>query len=418
MKKAERAWGGAAGGPRVGYVLKVFPRVSETFVINELRALEALGERPLVFSLHHNPDGAVRHGILAALKAPVTYVEDRLPDEQEVGRLRKRLARELGVSAELRDRILPRKYVRLAMALAALAERCGIEHFHAHFASRAAHVAALAAALRGIGYSVTAHAKDIYHEEVDREVLRWKIERARFVVTVTDYNVRYLRRLVGDGGEAAAKIVRVYNGVDLGRFTPAEFPRQQTPLVLGVGRLVEKKGFHVLLEACRLLADRGVKMRCELIGDGAERPALEEQRERLRLADIVTLRGSLTTEEVGERLRKAYLVALPCVVARDGNVDALPTVLLEAMACGRPVVSTRLSGIPEIVEDGRTGRLVAPGSAVELADALAELLSDPSRAAAMGRAGRARVERLFDLHRNAARIRDMFRAGRALAEDR
>ncbi len=394
---------------KVGYVLKVFPRVSETFVINEVRALEVHGERPVVFSLHHNPAGNVSHGILQELQAPVVYIEDELPAEELVGKTRKRLAKQLHVAPEMRDRILPRKYVRLALALAQQVQQKDIGHLHAHFASRAAHVAALAAALTGCTYSVTAHAKDIYHEDVDQDVLRWKIQRAAFVVTVTDYNLRHLRELVGSGSKDASKVVRLYNGVDLGRFRVTNIPRRQPPLVVAVGRLVEKKGFHILIDACRLLADRGVPLHCELIGDGAEGEALRAQVARLGLADTVSFRGVMTTEEVGERLRDAAVVVLPCIVARDGNVDALPTVLLEAMASGRPVISTALSGIPEIIVDGETGRLVEPGAVEPLAGAIADVLSDLDRAESMGRAGRRRVERLFDLHENAGRIRDMFR---------
>ncbi|RMF21913.1 MAG: colanic acid biosynthesis glycosyltransferase WcaL [Deltaproteobacteria bacterium] len=405
---ADRRPAPAADSPNVGYVLKVFPRVSETFVINEVRALEAHGENPVVFSLHHNPAGNVTHGILGELKAPVVYIEDELPAEEIVGKTRKRLAKRLKVGEEMRDRILPRKYVRLALALAGEVEARGIDHLHAHFASRAAHVAALASELAGCSYSMTAHAKDIYHEDVDQDVLRWKIQRAAFVVTVTDYNLRHLRKLVGPNSKDADKIVRLYNGVDLERFRVTEIPRREPPLVVGVGRLVEKKGFHLLIDACRVLVDRGVSLQCELIGDGAEREALVARVRDLELEEVVRFRGALTTEEVGERLHDASVVVLPCIVARDGNVDALPTVLLEAMACGRPVISTALSGIPEIIVDGETGRLVEPGRVEPFADAVAEVLSDHERAAAMGRAGRRRVEQLFDLHANAGRIRDMF----------
>jgi len=144
---------------------------------------------------------------------------------------------------------------------------------------------------------------------------------------------------------------------------------------------------------------------CEIIGGGAGEAALRAQIEELGLRSVVALSGSLTTEEVGERLGEAALVTLPCVVGADGNVDALPTVLLEAMGAARPVVSSRLSGIPEIVVDGETGLLVPPNDAERLADALQCVLGDPVRAAAMGRAGRARAEALFDLHRNAGEIR-------------
>ncbi len=392
---------------RIGYVLKVFPRVSETFVINEIRALEGLGEEPCVFSLHHG-DGAVPHRILHELRSPVLHVEDNLPPDDEVGRARRQLERQLAVDA-VQAEVLPRKYVRLALSLATTMRARGVGHLHAHFASRAGHVAALAAALAGCEYSMTAHAKDIFHRDVDQTLLRWKIAGARFVVTVTDYNRRYLQRLVADIPGAADKVVRIYNGVDLGRFRP-EAPRATSrPLLLGIGRLVEKKGFAVLVEACRLLRARGHDFRCEIIGGGPDEAALRDRIAAAELHGIVTLRGVMPTEHVAETLGAATAVVLPCVVGQDGNVDALPTVLLEAAAAGCAAVSTLLSGIPEIVADGETGLLVPPGDAPALAGALAVVLEDPERARAMGRAGRRRAERLFDLHANVAQLQRLLR---------
>ncbi len=398
-----------AGPPgAIGYVLKVFPRVSETFVINEIRALEALGERIRIFSLHH-PDSAVPHGILRELRSPVCYVEDAMPpSDKEIQRARRQLERQLSPSAALCQPLLPRKYVRLAMVLAALVRQEGIDHLHAHFASRAGHVAVLAACLSGCPYSITAHAKDIYHRDVDARLLRLKIAWASFVVTVTDYNRRYLQELVAEIPGAGAKIVRIYNGVDLTGFSPGNRPQRTPPRIVSVGRLVEKKGFRVLLEACRLLRERGYEFHCEIIGGGPEEHLLQTHILTEGLQDTVTLVGLLATEEVAERLRDATVVVLPCVPASDGNIDALPTVLLEAMATARPVVSTRMSGIPEIVVDGETGLLVSPGDAQALADSLATVLDHPADADAMGRAGRRRAERLFDLFENVAELRRLF----------
>lgn len=395
--------------PPLAYVLKVFPRVSETFVINEIRALERLGERLCIHSLHHGD--AVPHGILRSLRSPVVYVEDEPPAEDEVGRTRRRLRREMAIEEGQEDLLLPRKYVRLALRLAATLRTDGSPHLHAHFASRAGHVAGLAARLAGCTYSITAHAKDIYHRDVDPAVLRWKIAGARFVVTVSDHNRAYLRDLVADLPGASAKIVRLYNGVDLERFRPTPAPAEAAPMILGVGRLVEKKGFAVLVDACRRLRDAGRTFRCEIVGAGPEEEALRRQIEEARLTGVVSLTGVLPTERVADALRRAAVVALPCVVGGDGNVDALPTVLLEAAASGRAAVSTRLSGIPEIVEDGATGLLVPPADAAALAAALEALIRDPRRAQCMGRAARSRAEERFDLLGNAARLRRWLRGG-------
>lgn len=399
----------------IGYVLKVYPRVSETFVINEIRAQESLGQPVSVFSLHHPPD-TVTHGILDDLRSPVTYVEDAVPDESDVAAARKRLRKHFGLSQDDYDRFLPRKYVRLALALARLADNQEVFHFHAHFASRAGHVVALAAALRKSTYSITAHAKDIYHSDVDKDLLRWKIAHSKFVATVTDYNLRYLHDLLADRPEAARRVVRVYNGVDLSRFESSPVPSGDEPLVLAIGRLVEKKGFDVLVNASRILLDRGYRFRCEIIGGGDEENSLRAQISERGLEDTVHLRGSMTTEDVQARLRDSTVTVLPCVVSKDGNVDALPTVLLEAMASGRPLVSTRLSGIPEIISDGDNGLLVEPNDVAGLAEAMAAILDDHRRADEMGQAGRRRAEQLFDLYKNSATIGGLARGTIALPD--
>jgi glycosyltransferase involved in cell wall biosynthesis len=378
--------------------------VSETFVINEILAIESFDQPVSIFSLHH-PPAQVAHGILEKVRAPLYYVEDIEADEEEVAKARRWLGRSFGIEREERDRYLPRKYVRLALGLARLGVESGIGHFHAHFASRSGHVTALAARLIGVPYSITAHAKDIYHCDVDQELLRWKIAHAKFVVTVTDYNLRHLRTALNGDATAKEKVVRVYNGVDLSRFDASPGEPKDEPVLLAIGRLVEKKGFHVLVDACRQLLDRGYRFRCEIIGGGDLESELRAQIADRKIDDVVTLAGSMTTEAVSTRLRDAAVVVLPCIVGGDGNVDALPTVLLEAMATGRPLVSTRLSGIPEIVEHERNGLLVEPGEVTALADALARLLDDPERAVEMGRAGRALAQERFDLYKNAAEVR-------------
>ncbi len=408
---AESATGGARGeesGTCVAYVMKVFPRLSETFVLNEIRAIERLGTRVVVCSLHR-PQEELRHALMAELKAPVHCVEEcESPPDEDVRRALQALQRKFGWTREERKKFLPRKYIRLALSLGGVLDASGVDHVHAHFASRAGHVSAIAAALSGVPYSITAHAKDIYHDEVDREVLAWKLRSANFVVTVSDYNLRHLQGLLG--ARDGARVRRVYNGVDLSRFDALSFDRALPGRILGVGRLVEKKGFAVLVDACRILRDRGVDFACEIVGGGAEESALRRQIEDARLGARVVLSGALATEEVAERMGLTSVLALPCVAGRDGNIDALPTVLLEAMARARPVVSTRLSGIPEIVDDGVTGLLVEPGDAAALADALQSLLGDRARAARMGVSGRERAERLFDLDRNAAEVGRYFGA--------
>jgi glycosyltransferase involved in cell wall biosynthesis len=301
--------------------------------------------------------------------------------------------------------------VKLAIQLASRVAEAPPARFHAHFASRAAHVAMLASVLTDVPFGFTAHAKDIYHDEVDRDVLRVKMQVADLVVTVSDYNRRTLLAL-GDGlADLGRKLVRLYNGVDLSLFQPA--PHRPPSRILAVGRLVEKKGFATLVRACALLRARGVSFTCEMIGSGAQEALLRETIATLGLEQTVRLRGGLPLEEVAEEVRTASVVVLPCVVASDGNVDALPTVLLEAMGSGVPVVSTAISGVPEIVVEGETGHLVPPGDVAALADAIDKVLRDPAAARRLGRAARARAERLFDLRTNVARLRELLAHGPA-----
>ena len=397
-----------AAHPRIGYVLKVFPRLSETFIINEVSELDRQGVEVSIFSLHA-PSEDVPHRILRDLRAPVTRIDALTePSDRECREARGILSKRLVECEWLGERLLPRKYVKLAVQLAHAARSTPVlTRLHAHFASRAAHVAMLASLLGGWRFSFTAHAKDIYHDEVDPDVLRVKMRTAELVVTVTEYNRRTLLALGRGIEDLEKKVVRVYNGVDLSLFHPAASGEKPRSRILGVGRLVEKKGFPTLIRACAVLRERGIPFTCDLIGSGAQEPTLRSMIAELALGDAIVLRGGLPLEEIASEIRRASLVVLPCVVASDGNVDALPTVLLEAMASGVPVVSTAISGIPEIVVDGETGHLVAPSDTVALADVIQRILEDPRAADRLGRAGRQRAERLFDLHMNVARLHDL-----------
>jgi colanic acid/amylovoran biosynthesis glycosyltransferase len=384
---------------RIGYVLKRFPRFSETFILNELLALEALGIECHIFSLLTPPDEP-RHARLAKLRAPVTY-----------------LAKPATITpvSDPEDAVLfvgndPRNVASLqakAAEVARLARQAGITHLHAHFGSDPTTVALLAARELGGTFSYTAHARDIYHTyvspEVDTAKRRAKLSEAAFTVTVSDCNANHLSTLCP---EAAERIYRLYNGIDLTLFSPADQVVQGR--IVAVGRLVEKKGFSVLVDACAVLRDRGMTFDCRIIGDGPLQGTLQAQIASLGLAGWVTLTGPMPQERLADELGTAAIATLPCVIAQDGDRDGLPTVLLEAMGKGIPVVTTTVTGGPEIVADDETGLLCRPGDPVALADALEALLNDPNRARAMGIAGRRRAEQLFDLSKNALRLSGHF----------
>ena len=398
-------------GLKVGYILKVFPRVSETFVLNEILELERQGVEVKIFSLKAPSDPRF-HGALGLLRAPVTYLargdsgatwgetETRQAAGWDGAATGAALLKCLEWEGRNGFKLFPH-----ALLLAIEAERRGVQHFHAHFATLAARTARLASLISGRSFSVTAHAKDINHQDVSEGVLREIVERAAFVATVTDHNVGRLEKVNPLG---LGTIHRLYNGIDLNRFAYEPPPLEEPPEILSVGRLVEKKGFPYLIEACRILKDRGRVFRCTIIGGGVEEQALRDRIAELSLGDVVRLAGVQSSEEVNAAMGRAALLALPCIVAEDGNQDALPTVMLEAMARGRPVVSTDLDSVNEIVDHLETGFTVPQRDSVALADAVERLLVDRDLRAAFGRAGRRKAERAFDLRSNVGRLRELF----------
>jgi len=294
----------------------------------------------------------------------------------------------------------------LGVWAARLLEDGEIDHVHAHFATAPTVVAMVAARLLGVPYSLTAHAYDIYVSPV---MLPAKMDGATFIATCTDYNKKHLEGL--DGGRFVDKVHLIYHGLDLTKFEPTQQPRRngRRPLLVSVGQLKEKKGFDYLIQACQLLKNRGYDFRCEIIGEGPRRAKLEALISDLGLNDTVILRGALPHSEVIASYARATLSTLACVLAEDGDRDGIPNVLLEAMAMHVPVVSTRFSGIPEVVEDGRTGLLVPPRNTEALADALARLLDDPGLRARLGWEGRKRVEERFDNRVNISRLVELFK---------
>jgi len=379
--------------PRVAYVLRAFPRLSETFILRELLALRERGVAVRVFALERDTRERM-HPEAERMLPEVTFVD----------------APELtGRRAAAMARAFPSAVPAKQLPFAAAGERIGRElqvwgatHVHAHFAGPAATAAAFAARTAGIAYSFTAHAKDIFVDSLDWKWLAWLGAHAHAVVTVCDYNRRFLRRRM-----PGARIVRIYNGVDLERWKPAARANPAGPIVTA-GRFVKKKGFGVLVEALGILLARGTPYKAVLIGDGREHETVKARARALGLTRWVRFPGTLTQPQVLRTMRRAALVALPCVVDRNGNQDALPTVLLEGAACGLAAVGTRVAGVPEIIHDRVTGRVVAPGDAEALADAIAFLMSSPRRRARMGAAARRRAGSLFDQRRASRSLARLF----------
>ena len=271
-------------------------------------------------------------------------------------------------------------------------------HVHAHFVDRATTVALVIGRLHHITYSATAHATDIY---VNPIMLQEKISQARFIATCTQYNKDYLATAVGP--DISRKVKRIYHGLDMSHYHPYHQPTDK-PLLISVGQLKEKKGFGYLLKACRLLKEHGYEFECQIVGEGHLRDELETEIRQLGLENVVTLCGALPHQAVIDKYKQATLFALPCVVQADGERDGIPNVILEALAMELPVVSTRHSGIPEVIESGENGLLVPPEEVVPLADALMQLLDDPDLRMKLGSKGRAIIMASFSVESNVEKL--------------
>jgi glycosyltransferase involved in cell wall biosynthesis len=267
-----------------------------------------------------------------------------------------------------------------------------------------------ASALTGIPYTFTAHARDIY-VDTQHKLLRRQIERASAVVTVSRYNQEHLRTQISP--LAGGKVHCIYNGLDLVDFD-FRWPRSGArgrPVILSVARLIPKKGLEDLIHAAALLKRKGRAFRVEIIGSGPLREALERLAAELGLGDCVEFLGSQPQQSVSAAYERAAVFALPCIVAGDGDRDGIPTVVLEAMASGVPVVSTPVSGIPELIDDSSDGVLVPPNDPVRLAEALDRLLADPELRDRLARAARDKVESHFVVERSSSQLLKLFHNG-------
>jgi glycosyltransferase involved in cell wall biosynthesis len=290
-----------------------------------------------------------------------------------------------------------------AINLATELQRRNVRHLHAHFASAATAVTRLASLITGIPYSFTAHAADIFRDTVSREDLRTKLSDAHHVVTISDYNLQYLRHHFP---QQADRLRLVRNGLELARFSYRDpGPVGTTVRMAAVGRLVEKKGFQHLLPALASLIRSGVRADVRIAGTGMMAEELQSTLDGLGLSRHVRMLGPQTQDQIHELLDWADVFVAPCVVGSDGNADGIPTVLLEAMATGTPCVSTTVTGIPEVIRDGSTGVLVEPGNPAALAEAIRRITSPVADRTLLARNARALIEQEYDAGRQATALR-------------
>jgi glycosyltransferase involved in cell wall biosynthesis len=396
---------------KVAYVVSRFPLVTETFLLREFsgvdrepditvellslfpgepEALHAEAQRWMPRLRHPGPRAAVAGLLHWSVVRPLA-----------LGRLLLAVLRDYGTA----PRLLVQALVTLAVASAHARDirRDPVDHLHACYASYSMLAAWIIASLCDVPFSFTAHAHDVF---LHQRGLARRSRSARFIIAISDFNADFLRRYAGPD----VPIEEVRYGLDLERFPfrARTFPAAGPVRGVCIAGLREYKGHRWLLEALAGDAELG-RVHLRLVGDGPLRGELEQRVAALGLGDRVTFAGSLSQEDLAAELERADFLVLPSIVARDGNTEGLPNALIEGMAVGLPVVSTRVTGIPELVVDGATGLLAEPGDAASTADALRRLLADPGAAEQRARAGRAAVERDHDLRQTVARMAALFR---------
>lgn len=397
-------------GTALAVIMKGYPRLSETFIAQELLSLQQRGLDFTIYALRAPTDRRL-HPVHREITAPVRYLPEYLRDDPaRIWRAWRCIRSQSGwrpgyrraFAAWLRDLRrdpTPNRIRRFGQALVLAAELPPeTRHLYVHFLHTPASVTRYAAKIRGLTWSASAHAKDIY------TIPDWekseKIADARWLTTCTAANVAHLRALAGDG---AGKVDLLYHGLDFARFAAVPRPASRRdgrdasdPVrLLSVGRAVPKKGYDVLLTALARLP-RDVQWRLVHIGGGELRDDLQAQAARLGLADHIEWQGARTQEEVLAAYRHADLFVLASRITSDGDRDGLPNVLMEAQSQGVACIATHVSGLPELIRSGETGLLVPPDDASALADALAELIRDPAGRDRLGAAGQSEVRRRFD----------------------
>ncbi len=391
---------------RIAYLMSRFPHLPETFILREMNGMAELGWQvelfPLIFQkqeviheealewvekAHRLPFfsiGILRDNIHLMISRPGTFFS--ILAKTFTGNF-------LNPGFLIKSLIFFPKMITMADSM----KRLGVEHIHAHYATYPALAAWAINRLTGIPYSVTVHAHDIFE---DKPMLSEKLENARFIIAISEFNRDYLLKILG--ADSREKIHVVHCGVRHEAYQSAhvDFHRNEKFQIVHIGSLEPYKGQKYLVEACRLLKEKQIMLHVSIIGMGYEKQALEGLISRYDLEDEVTLEGPKTQEEIAAILPQAHCYVQPSIITSRGTMEGIPVALMEAMACGIPVIATAISGIPELIEDGRNGLLLPPEDPAALAAAIESIITDYTAALKMGLRGQEKVQAEFDLHKN------------------
>jgi glycosyltransferase involved in cell wall biosynthesis len=399
--------------PTLAMILKGYPRISETFISNEIFLLECLGFKIHIFSMR-KPRESFCHDSVKKIRAKVDYLPETLLKplpEFLYHNLRLAAKQPRLYSQAFRKAVIRFRRTRKSATIKHLFQAgylvnkflpaSGVGHFHAHFAHSPTSVAMFSSCLSGIPFSFTAHAKDIYTS--DSRQLREKIGLAEFVVTCTEYNRKHLKQVAhGDRLAVATPIHRIYHGIDMELFSnkAGRSRKIQKPIppfqLMTVARMTSKKGLPTVYRALRILKTKGLSFHHTLIGDGDERQKILSLTKTLGLENVSRWLGTRPHETVLEQFRKADIFVLGSEIAENGDRDGIPNVFVESMAMGVPVVGTNISAISELIRHGETGLLVSPGNPEALANAILRLLQDENLRNRIIVAAREKVTNCFD----------------------
>ena len=391
------------------YLFERFPSFGQTFCYREVAELDRQGVASPIFSIRNPKDEPPQEWDPRIIER-VHYVpeEKELLNDVRSASKKRKLTPEIIAALDHWGRRTDFLRLYQAVYVGLRLQELEVRHVHAHFAGMAARTAFWIHRFFPMTFSFTAHANDIFaprHFEIGLDKL---VDAARVIVTETDYAAQFLRERFP---QRADSVHRIYNGLDLAEFERADFS-STPPLIIAVGRLIAKKGFAELIRACALLAERGKLFRCEIIGEGPLENELRAQIAQLNLQNRFVLSGAKPQREVRQHLAAASVFVLPSVLDPEGGMDNLPTVIMEAMATGLPVISTNIAGIPEMVVQNETGFLVQPADPIALAKAIEAVIDDRLLAQRLGEAGHQRAQELFLIEKNVLELCALLPTGR------